>query len=149
MEKRNSIHVDADLEAILWVEERPNINEAAVSLKLEKVVADFSITIVQEDRLRFAINTLDVGEMSVVDNNLGSFGLEVVGFFLKKLSVILRPIFNLYLRGKTVQVPTHLFDLFKLKDLTLTYHNNYVMAGASPEFMPLTGEGLEELAMLS
>ena len=34
VEKRNSIHIDADLEAILWVEERPNINEAAVSLAL-------------------------------------------------------------------------------------------------------------------
>lgn len=37
----------------------------------------------------------------------------------------------------TVQIPTDLFGLFKLSDLVLKYHDDYLEAGLTPTFVPI------------
>lgn len=44
--------------------------------------------------------------------------------------------FNDYLATQWVQIPTNLFGIFELSDLTLKYHDNYIEGGATPTFLP-------------
>ncbi len=48
------------------------------------------------------------------------------------------PFLNKYLQNVTVQIPTELFGIFKLSDLVLKYHDNYLEAGLTPTFVPIT-----------
>jgi len=72
---------------------------------------------------------------------------------LNKLSELLNlgigiglPYFNTWLEGQKVQIPNELFGLFKLTDLTIKYHDNYLEAGLTPTFeMPKENiEGIYE-----
>jgi hypothetical protein len=46
--------------------------------------------------------------------------------------------FNQYLSTLKVTIPTKLFGLFELTDLTLKYHDGYIEAGLTPTFLPPT-----------
>ena len=42
---------------------------------------------------------------------------------------------NIYLETLKVTVPSELFGMFKLSDLNVKYHNNYIEAGLTPTFV--------------
>jgi hypothetical protein len=48
------------------------------------------------------------------------------------------PYFNDILKTLPVEIPSELFKLFKLSDLTLRYHDDYVEAGLDPSFLPIS-----------
>lgn len=94
--------------------------------------------------------------MNITQVALGNIGIESTTFGtldLNKLSELLNlgigiglPYFNTWLEGQKVQIPNELFGLFKLTDLTIKYHDNYLEAGLTPTFeMPKENiEGIYE-----
>ena len=48
--------------------------------------------------------------------------------------------FNTFISSKSIVVPDTLFNLFKLTDLNLKYHNGYLEAALTPHFLPLSIE---------
>ena len=44
--------------------------------------------------------------------------------------------FNVWAQVQTVTIPSELFGIFTLSDLTLKYHNEYLEAGLTPTFLP-------------
>ena len=45
------------------------------------------------------------------------------------------PILNKILATHQIPVPSNIFGIFELSDLTLGYHNDYIYAGATPTFV--------------
>lgn len=45
------------------------------------------------------------------------------------------PLFNKYIAGIRIEIPSVLFGLFELTDLKLKFHDNYVEAGLTPHFI--------------
>ena len=48
------------------------------------------------------------------------------------------PLLNTWIQAQPIAIPTKLFGLFSLSDLTLSYHDNYLEAGLTPVFSPPT-----------
>ena len=52
------------------------------------------------------------------------------------------PYINNELSTLKIQIPTNLFDIFTLSDLSLSYHDGYIEAGLTPSFIPTQGYSL-------
>ena len=52
------------------------------------------------------------------------------------------PIINDELQTLKIQIPTNLFDIFTLSDLSVSYHDGYIEAGLTPTFIPTKGYSL-------
>lgn len=50
------------------------------------------------------------------------------------------PVLNVWLKTQPITIPTVLFGLFKLSDLTLKYHNGFLEMGLTPTFLPPSHE---------
>jgi len=55
---------------------------------------------------------------------------------LNKGFKIARPIINDKLAAMTITVPSNIAGVFELHNLTLSYYDNYLYAGATPVFLP-------------
>jgi len=49
------------------------------------------------------------------------------------------PYINDELSTLKIQIPTDLFGIFTLSDLSVSYHDNYIEAGLTPTFIPTKG----------
>ena len=49
------------------------------------------------------------------------------------------PYINDELSTLKIQIPTDLFGIFTLSDLSVSYHDNYIEAGLTPTFIPTQG----------
>lgn len=45
--------------------------------------------------------------------------------------------FNQFIAKQSLIIPSKIFGLFELTDLTLKYHNSYLEAGLTPHFLPI------------
>jgi len=52
------------------------------------------------------------------------------------------PYINNELKTLKIQIPTNLFGIFALSDLSLSYHDDYIEAGLTPTFIPTQGYSL-------
>jgi len=45
--------------------------------------------------------------------------------------------FNTFIAKQSLIIPSKIFGLFELEDLTLKYHDGYIEAGLTPHFLPI------------
>ena len=88
-------------------------------------------------QLKANVHNATLGPVTVV-TTFGALDMSQIKLLLDQVLDEGRPEFNKFLLTLPLQVPDTIFKLFKLSNLTLRYHNNYVEAGLTPTFLPLS-----------
>ena len=113
--------------------------ELAVELEVGQILTNFTVTIGEDMTLRGNITALNVG--SIVDNycSYGSVHVDLlrnlIDDFLDPKSDVI-PTLNEYIANHIVlHLPDQFGGVFKLSELTIQYHDDYVFLGATPTFI--------------
>ena len=76
--------------------------------------------------------------LHVESTTVGELDPLLLGKLLNQGIAVGLPILNAYLTTVSLPLPTNLFGLFTLSDVTLKYHDNFLEAGLTPTFKPIT-----------
>lgn len=95
---------------------------------------------IPESSLNLTINIKEVsiGDLLVTYTSFGKVDLQEMANLINEGISIGLPALNVYLKTLKIQIPTKLFGLFELSNLTLKYHDSYLEAGLTPKFLPPT-----------
>jgi hypothetical protein len=119
-----------------WVNVNSTYKEIAVDFVIQGLDSKFSALVVDKSKIQFNVSTFEIGAIKILSTTFGDVNLDLLTQLLNKGIEFGLSYFNDYLATLKVQVPTNLFGLFQLSDLTLKYHDNYVEAGLTPTFLP-------------
>lgn len=136
-ENDSTMGFGADLAVKFWVEYPNNTKDLAVDMVFKNLLTNFTVVIEKENQIAFNITSaaLEGVELTPTD-----FCKEVKFDLLTKLfNLTIKELivaFNVWAQVQTVTIPSELFGIFTLSDLTLKYHNEYLEAGLTPTFLP-------------
>jgi hypothetical protein len=83
------------------------------------------------------VTAISLNTINVTSTTFGNVDGKKVAQLLNEGLKFGLPFFNVYLESLKLVIPSSLFNnLFKLSDLTLKYHGNYIEAGLTPTFNP-------------
>lgn len=134
-EQDETLSFDGSVSVNLWVEVNETVKEKAVALVLDTNHFNFTI-LVKEGTTLLQMNVTEValGDISIISTTFGTLDLDLLSEFLNLGIDLGVPFLNTVLEGLKLQIPDELFGLFKLSDLNIKYHNNYLEAGLTPTF---------------
>jgi hypothetical protein len=132
-----SFHVDFEL--VLWVHHENGTKSEAIHIDINDFFFNFTILI--EDMQVYA-HISDIHLLSI-EKAEAQFGARIpfagVTKFINMGFIAGKELFNDFIsRIYKVKVPDTLFKLFKLSDLKIVYHDNYLEAGLTPTFLAPT-----------
>jgi len=136
-ESDSTLSFDGAISVNFWVELNDTAKEKAVAIELSENHFNFTI-LIKEGTTQLAMNVSEValGGVHVNSTTFGALDLDLLAKLLNEGIQIGLPSLNAYLGTLMVQIPDELFGIFKLSDLTLKYHDNYLEAGLTPTFEP-------------
>ena len=122
------------LELQFWVTKVDGTKEKATTLMLKDTKFGFIAPI---DDLTLTIQTtkLNVGSVDVVDCAFGHLSGVTIKVEINNGYRIFEPKLNKWLSHKQIIFPSNIFGIFELKQLTLSYYDNYIYAGLTPIFL--------------
>jgi hypothetical protein len=125
----------ATLEMELWANKLDGNREMAASITLGDLAFGFSLLI---NDMIVAAQITEVYSTTVTVNScaFGNLSALKLKLELNKGFKIARPIINDKLAAMTITVPSNIAGVFELHNLTLSYYDNYLYAGATPVFLP-------------
>jgi len=85
-------------------------------------------------QLRANVTGASLGDVAVVHTTLGTLNMTDLTALLDQILDEGRPSFNTFIQKQSIIIPSKIFGLFELTDLTLKYHNGYMEAGLTPHF---------------
>ena len=68
---------------------------------------------------------------------LGKLDVSIMRSFFNLALNAAVPFFNIFFSQYYIQIPDTVFNLFKVKDVTMTYYDHYIELGVTPEFIPV------------
>jgi hypothetical protein len=118
-----------------WVDMANATKEVAVAITAKDFGSNVTALI---ESMNLVANVTSAGLDSILVNSttFGDLDLKKVTQLLNQGISLGIPFLNIYLKTLKVTVPSELFNLFKLSDLKVMYHNNYIEAGLTPTFTP-------------
>lgn len=97
---------------------------------------DFKFTALVENMdVSLNITKVNIDNVDVVSDTFGRLSGLTIKVELNNAFRIGLPEFNVVLAKHTISIPSNIFGLFVLSDLTLGYHDDYIYAGATPTFI--------------
>lgn len=133
-ENDQTMSFDGDMSVKFWVNMANATKEVAVAITAEDFGANFTALI---NGMDLVANVTSAGLNNIVINSttFGDLDLKKVAELLNDGIRLGIPFLNIYLETLKVTIPSQLFGLFKLSDLVVKYHNNYIEAGLTPTFV--------------
>jgi hypothetical protein len=125
------------LELQFWVRKDDGTSELATTLVVEDATFGFTATI-DDMALTIAVTKLNVGSVKVLQCSFGKLSAITIKLEINNGFRIFQPELNHLLAQRVVQFPTNVFGLFELKQLTLSFYDNYIYAGITPIFIAPT-----------
>uniref|UniRef100_A0A7S3FUF0 Lipid-binding serum glycoprotein C-terminal domain-containing protein n=1 Tax=Strombidium rassoulzadegani TaxID=1082188 RepID=A0A7S3FUF0_9SPIT len=135
-EADQSLGLSSDIDTTFWVETSNTTREAAVVITLSKLDAKVSLTVEDDTQLKVKAQQLKLKEILVKSTTFGDLNMTKVTKLVDTIFDDGLIVLNAWLETQVISVPTSLFGLFTLSDLTLVYHNDYIEAGLTPTFTP-------------
>ena len=128
--------LNADISIWFWVNNGGTQGkQLAVQLKLHDLFIKFN-AIIDGMNVKANVRNATLGPVTVV-TTFGALDMSEIKLLLDQVLLEGRPEFNKFLHTLPLQVPDTIFHLFKLSNLTLKFHNNFIEAGLTPTFLPL------------
>jgi len=129
----------ATLTLEFWVEQASGVTEMAADLRLNDVLFKFTALVNNMD-VSLNITKVNIDSVDVISDTFGRLSGLTIKVELNNAFRIGLPIMNLILAKHPIPVPSNIFGLFELSDLTLAYFDNYIYAGATPTFTGKTNK---------
>lgn len=127
---------DADLGLKFWVMFPNNTKDLAVDITCEELLANFTILIENENKIAMNITTVALRDIEVHSTTFGDLNLSLLTKLFNLTFKELIIAFNIWAKQQSITIPSQLFGIFTLSDLTLNYHDDYLEAGLTPTFLP-------------
>lgn len=94
------------------------------------------------------ILSIDIGQVTESQTNIGNLNLTTAVTALNNLFTKIIPAFDYWFAKQHFKIPSSLFGLVKLSDISIIYYNGFVEVGLTPTFispdnlfeMPLTSD---------
>lgn len=124
----------SDLTLEFWVETAEGTTELACELGLND--ADFQFTALVENMdVSIKIDKVNIDDVDIISATFGHLSALTIKIELNNGLRIGLPIFNKMLAKHQISIPSNIFGIFLLSDLTIGYHDDYIYAGATPTFI--------------
>ena len=134
---------DTSLALEFWVEMADGTKEMAADLQLSDI--DFKFTALINDMdVALNITKINISSVSVISDTFGKLSALTIKVKLNNGFRIGLPFLNILLTKFQIPIPSNIFGIFELSNLTLGYHDNYLYAGATPTFVGPKAERLFE-----
>lgn len=111
----------------------------AADLSLDGIEFKFTALVNNMD-ISLNITKINIDSVTVLSDTFGRLNALTIKVKLNNGFRIGLPIVNLILAKHNIPVPSNIFGLFELSDLTLGYHDSYIYVGATPTFIGPKGE---------
>lgn len=134
----DTMSFDADLGIKFWVQFPNNTQDLAVDVTAEDLVANFTILIEANNQIAMNITTAALKDIEVHSTTFGDLNLSLLAKLFNYTFEALIVAFNVWAKLQSITIPSVLFGIFTLSDLTLKYHDDYLEAGLTPTFLPPT-----------
>lgn len=83
-----------------------------------------------------SITTAALRDIKVSSTTFGDLDLSLLAKLFNMTFKELIIAFNIWAKTQSITIPSELFGIFTLSDLTLKYHDDYLEAGLTPTFLP-------------
>lgn len=110
--------------------------EYAAGMNLDNVKFGYE-AITENMTLALQLTQLNVGKVTVLECSWGKLSAASIKLKINNGFRVAKPILNKMLLAHRIHFPTHLWGLFDLKDLNLSYFEDYVLFGITPVFHPV------------
>lgn len=141
----DTMSFDADISCKFWVMFPNNTKDLAVDITAEDLLANFTILIEDKNQIAMNITTAALKDIEVHSTTFGDINLKLLTELFNLTFEALIVAFNVWAQLQSITIPSVLFGIFVLSDLTLKYHDDYLEAGLTPTFLPPTNvEGIYE-----
>jgi len=138
-ENDSTLSFTGDLALKFWVETSDTDKDVAVDLTLQGMRFNFTVLVKPgTTALQMNVGSASLAGLHVESTTFGNLDLLLLAKLLNQGISLGLPVLNTYLSTVSLPLPTELFGLFTLSDLTLKYHDNYLEAGLTPTFKPIT-----------
>ena len=82
------------------------------------------------------ITSCTIDTINVTATTFGPLDLSLITKLFNEGTTLGIPFFNIWIQTQSIVIPSELFGLFKLSDVVVKYHDNYLEAGLTPTFVP-------------
>jgi len=82
------------------------------------------------------ITSCTISTINVTATTFGPLDLALITKLFNMGTSLGVPFFNIWIQTQSIVIPSELFGLFKLSDVVVKYHDNYLEAGLTPTFVP-------------
>ena len=118
----------------MWVETVDGSVEMAVDLVLTAVQYSGTLMVNGYD-LSIQISQVYVDKITVQSSSIGFLSAATLKFELNNGFKLFMPFINKNLQSHSFTVPSNIFGIFVLSNLTIGYYNNYIYLGMTPTFI--------------
>jgi hypothetical protein len=117
-----------------WAQTSLTTQELATSMTL--IDTKFSFTVlVNNMTINAQLGTTNVDKITVNSCAFGNLSALLLKTELNNFFRVFTPIINKDLQLHTFTVPSNIFGIFILSNLTIGYYNNYIYLGMTPTFI--------------
>ena len=117
-----------------YVETVDGTTELAASLQLNDSDFEFNALVSGMD-VQIKVTHVNVDSVDVLDTSIGDLSAFSIKVKINNGFRFGLPLINRGLESHMISIPSNIFGLFLLSDLTIDYHDNYIYAGATPTFV--------------
>ena len=106
----------------------------AASMRL--IDTDFAFSaLINDMTLAISLSKVNVDSVNVLSCSFGKLSAITMKLELNNFFRVFTPIINKDLQLHTFTVPSNIFGIFILSNLTIGYYNNYIYLGMTPTFI--------------
>ena len=120
-----------------WAVTGETTTDLAASLTLGDLSFAFTV-LINNMTVNMSLGTINVNKITVNSCSFGHLSAILMKTELNNFFRIFTPIINKDLQQHPLTVPSDIFGIFLLSDLTIGYYNNYIYLGATPTFIAPT-----------
>jgi hypothetical protein len=133
-EQDQTLSFHSDMAVKFWVEQANQTTSMAVNFTMEDFFFNFT-ALIDVMEMRFNVTECTLAGITVNSTTFGKVDLALVAKLFNEAIELGIPFFNIYIQKQSIKIPSELFGLFELSDLTVIYHNDFIEAGLTPTFV--------------
>lgn len=120
----------------LYVQPNSSTNIEVLAFNINNIYANGTI-VIDGMNLTGNITNLDVDSLTITYEEETNINLSTLTLLVNECLNMGVPYFDVWVADKFFEIPSELFGIFKLSDLSLVYKDNFIEAGLTPTFEPL------------
>lgn len=137
-ENSQTVTLHGDMVLQFWVHTTEGTVEMATQMTLSDIYYDGTL-VTEGFSISPKIDKANVGKVSVDSCTFGTLSALTLKVQINASFKLFMPEINALIATVPIVIPSDIYGIFTLSDLSITYHDSYVGLGATPTFLPVNG----------